>query len=69
MTDEGWLDLMALLVPSDRSRVPGDETRNDTRDRGSKLVFFDPATGDNATAPIWRDRFIAVKMVEYRWVK
>jgi hypothetical protein len=53
MTDDGWLDLPALLVPSDGSRLPGGETRNETRDRGSKLVFFDPATGDNATGEFY----------------
>jgi hypothetical protein len=53
MTDDGWLDLTALLVPSDGSRLPGGQPRNDTRDRGSKLVFFDPAKGDNATGEVY----------------
>ncbi len=53
MTADGWLDMKALLVPSDGSRLPGGQRRNDTRDRGSKLVFFDPGKGDNVTGEIY----------------
>jgi hypothetical protein len=53
MTDDGWLDVKALLVPSDGSRLPGGQRRNDTRDRGSKLVFFDPGKEDNVTGEIY----------------
>jgi hypothetical protein len=53
MTDDGWLDLTALLAPSDGSRAPGGQARNDSRDRGSKLAYFDPAKGDNATGEVY----------------
>lgn len=53
MTSGGWLDVKALLVPSDGSRLPGSPRRNHTRDRGSKLVFFDPAAGDNVTGEVY----------------
>ncbi len=53
MNDDGWLDLTALLVPSDGSRLPGGQRRNDTRDRGSKIVFFDADTGDNTTGEFY----------------
>ncbi|MFW5692824.1 MAG: hypothetical protein ACOCWL_01275 [Thermoguttaceae bacterium] len=52
-TDDGWLDLTALLVPSDGSRVPGSRRRDDPRDQGSKLVFFDPGKGDNAAGEVY----------------
>jgi len=53
MTDDGWLDITALLVPSDGSRLPSGRPRNDKRDQGSKLVFFDPAKGDNAAGEVY----------------
>ncbi len=53
MTADGWLDVKALLVPSDGSRLPGGQRRHDTRDRGSQLVFFDPGKGDNVTGEIY----------------
>ncbi len=54
-TDDGWLDLRALLVPSDGSRSLGNHRArfNDSRDHGSKIVFFDPIHGDNATAEVY----------------
>ena len=54
-TEEGWTDLQKLLVPSDGSRSLGDTNGdfNDTRDRGSKIVFFDPEKGDNETAEVY----------------
>jgi len=53
MTGDGWLDVTALLVPSDGSRLPGGQRRKDTRDQGSKLLFFDPGKGDNATGEVY----------------
>lgn len=53
MTGDGWLDVTALLVPSDGSRLPGGQRRNDVRDQGSKLLFFDPGKGDNATGEVY----------------
>jgi len=55
LTADGWLDLRALLVASDGTRSLGNHRArtNDTRDRGSKIVFFDPAKGDNATAEVY----------------
>lgn len=52
-TDDGWLDVKSLLVPSDGSRLPGGHRRNDARDQGSKLVFLDPGKGDNATGEVY----------------
>ena len=55
MTEAGWADLPKLLVPSDGSRSLGDTKAefNDTRDQGSKIVFFDPEKGDNETAEVY----------------
>jgi hypothetical protein len=55
MTQDGWLDLRALLVASDGSRGLGNHRArfNDSRDRGTKIVFFDPARGDNDTAGVY----------------
>ena len=55
MTRDGWVDLRALLVASDGSRRLGNHRArfNDTRDRGSRIVFFDPVQGDNATAEVY----------------
>ena len=55
LTADGWLDLRALLVPSDGSRSLGNHRArfNDSRDRGSKIVFFDPVKGDNETADVY----------------
>ncbi|MCL4206304.1 MAG: hypothetical protein KJ000_27795 [Pirellulaceae bacterium] len=53
MTGDGWLDVKSLLVSSDGSRLPVGQRRNDTRDRGSKLVFYDPGRGDNATGEVY----------------
>jgi hypothetical protein len=55
MTDDGWLDLRALLVPSDGSRSLGGDTRKsrDDRDRGSMLAFFDPQKGDNSSGELY----------------
>ncbi len=53
MTDDGWLDLTALLVESDGSRAPGGERRGAARDAGSKIVFFDPSKGDNTAGEIY----------------
>ena len=54
-TSDGWLDLRALLVASDGSRKLGNHRArfNDTRDLGSKIVFFDPDRGDNETADVY----------------
>ena len=54
-TEEGWTDLPRLLVPSDGSRSLGNRKAdfNDTRDQGSKIVFFDPKKGDNETAEVY----------------
>ena len=54
-TEDGWTDLPALLVPSDGSHSLGDTNAdfNDTRDQGSKIVFFDPDNGDNETAEVY----------------
>ena len=49
---EGWTDLPSLLVKSDGSRSFGntDGNFNDSRDKGSKIVFFNTETGDNESA-------------------
>jgi hypothetical protein len=54
-TPDGWLDLRALLVPSDGSRSAGGDTRKsrDDRDRGSMLAFFDPQKGDNSSGELY----------------
>ena len=50
----GWTDLSAFLVPSDGSRRLGTPAVfNVTRDPGSKIVFFDPENGDNATGELY----------------
>ena len=57
--DDGWLDLQSLLVASDGTRSLGNHRArfNDARDRGSKIVFFDPVAGDNDSAGVyWWDR-------------
>ena len=55
LSDDGWLDVRALLVASDGSRRLGNHRArfNDSRDRGSKIVFFDPVKGDNETADVY----------------
>jgi len=55
LSDDGWLDLRAVLVASDGSRRLGNHRArfNDGRDRGSKIVFFDPVRGDNETADVY----------------
>jgi len=55
MTTDGWADLPSLLVASDGSRKLGNHRArfNDLRDQGSKIVFFDPAEGDNETADVY----------------
>jgi len=55
LSAEGWIDLRAFLVTSDGSRKLGNHRArfNDTRDRGSKVVFFDPIRGDNQTADVY----------------
>ena len=54
-SDDGWLDLQSLLVASDGSRSLGNHRArfNDSRDRGSKILFFDPIQGDNQTADVY----------------
>ena len=54
-TEDGWTDLPKLLVPSDGSRSLGNPRAalNDTRDQGSKIVFFDPETGDDESAEVY----------------
>jgi len=54
-TDDGWLDSHSLLVASDGSRSLGNHRArlNDSRDRGSKIVFFDPVAGDNGSADVY----------------
>ena len=55
LSDDGWLDVRAPLVASDGSRSLGNHRArfNDSRDRGSKIVFFDPVKGDNETADVY----------------
>lgn len=55
LSRDGWLDLRTLLVASDGSRSLGNHRArfNDSRDRGSKIVFFDPVRGDNETADVY----------------
>jgi hypothetical protein len=50
-----WTNLRDLLVTSDGSRSLGDNSKkfNDTRDQGSKIVYFDPENGDNDTAQVY----------------
>ncbi|MFO7956560.1 MAG: hypothetical protein R6X33_05630 [Candidatus Brocadiia bacterium] len=54
-TEDGWTELTEFLVPSDGSRSLGDPNLefNDTRDPGSKIVFFDAERGDNATGELY----------------
>ncbi|MFO7180154.1 MAG: hypothetical protein DIU78_015755 [Pseudomonadota bacterium] len=58
----GWLVARKLLVASDGTRSLGDADSpvNTTRDRGSKIVFFDPRVGNNETAEVywWNGREI-----------
>src|SRR5690606_19412279 len=58
----GWLVARTLLVASDGTRSLGDADSpvNTTRDRGSKIVFFDPRVGNNETAEVywWNGREI-----------
>jgi len=51
----GWTDVKQFLVASDGTRSLGDTSAdfNATRDRGSKIVFFNKASGDNATAQVY----------------
>ncbi len=57
----GWLDHKSYLVPSDGSRSLGDSGKrlddgsggNQTRDTGSKIVFFDKEAGDNESADVY----------------
>ncbi len=51
----GWLDLKSLLVASDGSRDLGNHRArfNDSRDRGGRIVYFDPASGDNGSADVY----------------
>ncbi len=51
-TPVGWTDLSQYLVESDGSHSLGDHNSdfNATRDQGSKIVYFDSTSGDNATA-------------------
>ena len=55
LTDDDWLDLRSLLVISDGSRSLGNHRArfNDSRDRGSKIVFFDPVGGNNDSAEVY----------------
>ena len=55
LTEDGWLDLPALLVASDGSRSLGNHRArfNASRDRGSKIVFFDPFAGENDSADVY----------------
>lgn len=55
LSDDGGLDLRTLLVASDGSRRLGNHRArfNDSRDRGSKILFFDPVKGDNETADVY----------------
>jgi hypothetical protein len=52
---DGWLDLASYLVPSDGSRSVGRPMRgtNETRDRGTKIVYLDAETGDQASAEVY----------------
>ena len=55
LTDDGWFDLTKLLVASDGTRSLGNHRArlNDARDKGSKIVFFDPAKGNNDMADVY----------------
>lgn len=55
LTSDGWLDLGSLIVASDGSRSLGNcnAAFNDSRDQGSKIVFFDPIEGNNDTADVY----------------
>jgi len=50
-----WTDLRGFLVASDGSRSLGNTnaTFNDTRDQGSKIVFFNPENGDNESGEVY----------------
>lgn len=54
-TSDGWTDPRDLIVVSDGSRSLGNPALafNSTRDQGSKIVYFDTATGDNVTADVY----------------
>jgi hypothetical protein len=54
-TASGWTDLAQFLVPSDGTRSLGDFDLlfNDTRDLGSKIAYFNVATGNNDTAEVY----------------
>ncbi len=56
----GWLDHKALLVPSDGTRSLGEPDQrleggsgNQSRDAGSKIVFFDKLLGSNENAEVY----------------
>jgi hypothetical protein len=50
-----WTDLTDFLVVSDGSHSLGNTnaTFNDTRDQGSKIVFFNPQNGDNESGEVY----------------
>jgi hypothetical protein len=53
---DGWTDLLAFLVRSDGTRSLGTTTWhvfNSTRDKGSKIVYFNNASGDNAAGQVY----------------
>ncbi|MBD3239432.1 MAG: hypothetical protein GF331_02520, partial [Chitinivibrionales bacterium] len=52
---EGWTELTDFLVVSDGTHSLGDTDAdfNETRDQGSKIVFFDRQRGDNAAAEVY----------------
>ncbi|WP_073602215.1 hypothetical protein [Vibrio aerogenes] len=52
----GWTDFSKLIVPSDGSRSLGSlgaNYFNSTRDSGSKIVYFNPDSGDNESAEVY----------------
>jgi hypothetical protein len=53
--DTEWLSLSQFLVKTDGTRSLGDNTQrfNSTRDTGTKIVYFDKSSGDNATADVY----------------
>ncbi len=53
--EAGWTDLTQFLVPSDGTHSLGDPSLefNNTRDQGSKIVYFDVVSGDNDTAAVY----------------
>lgn len=50
-----WTDLSQYLVVSDGSYSLGDTSKsfNDTRDQGSKIVYFNSTAGDNDSADVY----------------